>query len=227
MGLFNKEQIPGKNKKIFFFAFATPCLISSKKFRKTALIVVCLSLLVLLVPWWFVLCNTAIAMEQINTTITHEYFSGETDPATADKQPLYSKHAILWKFLAIRISMRDEKAKIKKVINLKETLGNHLIHIMTSFRHGWYLIWSLCPLCLAHSKNSQCFFFFNPPLRIYLLILEREEGKEREREREIETLMWERNMDWLPPICSPIRDQTHNLLVLGAMFQPTVLLSQS
>ena len=38
----------------------------------------------------------------------------------------------------------------------------------------------------------------------YLLVLEREEGRERE------TLMWERNISWLPPISTLLRDSTHN-----------------
>ena len=32
----------------------------------------------------------------------------------------------------------------------------------------------------------------------------------RERERESETLMWETNIDWLPPILTPTEDQTRN-----------------
>lgn len=113
MGLFSEEQIHGKNKKSFFSCvFAISYLISSKKLMKTAVIFVCLSLLMLQVLWWLVLCNTANAAERINATVTGEYFSGETEPTMVDKQPLYSKHAFFWwKFLAIRIYMRDEKAK--------------------------------------------------------------------------------------------------------------------
>ena len=47
-------------------------------------------------------------------------------------------------------------------------------------------------------------FFLNPRLKIYLLILEREEGVEGERERES-------NIDWLPPGGALTRDGTHNL----------------
>ena len=35
--------------------------------------------------------------------------------------------------------------------------------------------------------------------------------REGERETERETLMWEGNIDWLPPICTSTGDQTHNL----------------
>ena len=59
--------------------------------------------------------------------------------------------------------------------------------------------------------------------------LERERKEERERERH----QWERNINWLPPICTPTRywpcnlgmrsdwDQIPNLLVYRMMFQPT------
>ena len=57
--------------------------------------------------------------------------------------------------------------------------------------------------------NNNNLFIFNPHPRICLLILEREEVGERERE----TLMWERNIDWLPLVRSSNRDQTHNLCV--------------
>ena len=49
------------------------------------------------------------------------------------------------------------------------------------------------------------FYFFNPHLRICSLILKRNGGRERERE------MWERSIDWLPPIYTQSRDWTHNL----------------
>ena len=42
------------------------------------------------------------------------------------------------------------------------------------------------------------------------MILEREErGRERKRQRE--TLMWDINIIWLPPIHTPAGDQTGNL----------------
>ena len=49
--------------------------------------------------------------------------------------------------------------------------------------------------------------FFNPHLRICLLIF-------REKDRE-------RNLNWLPPTCTPTGDQTCNLLVYGTTLQPT------
>ena len=45
----------------------------------------------------------------------------------------------------------------------------------------------------------------------------RERGRERERER----WMWERNIDWFPPVHTLIRNWTHNLSVYGKMFQPS------
>ena len=51
--------------------------------------------------------------------------------------------------------------------------------------------------------------------------LEREE--EREREKEKESLMWERNVHWLPPVCVLTEDSTHNLLVYQTL-QPTTRL---
>ena len=53
---------------------------------------------------------------------------------------------------------------------------------------------------------------FSSYLRICLLIWN--------RERERETLMWERNIDHLPPIFTPTRDPTHSPLVYGMMLQP-------
>ena len=62
---------------------------------------------------------------------------------------------------------------------------------------------------------------------MFILIWEREEGGERE------TSIWEKNIDWLLPICTPAGDQNHNLvcaltsnrnlnlLVYGTMLQPT------
>lgn len=38
-----------------------------------------------------------------------------------------------------------------------------------------------------------------------------ERGKGRDRVRERETWVWERNIDWLPPVHSLIRDQSRNL----------------
>ena len=67
----------------------------------------------------------------------------------------------------------------------------------------------------------------------YVLIWEREEGKESERQRGRKTSTWERNLNWLPPVHTLTRDQTHNLgmcsdresssqpfLVYRTMFQP-------
>ena len=34
---------------------------------------------------------------------------------------------------------------------------------------------------------------------------------ERERKKKRETSMWERNINWLPPVCTPTRDQPCNL----------------
>ena len=49
-------------------------------------------------------------------------------------------------------------------------------------------------------------FSFNLHLRTFFLFIAfREEGKERE------ILMWEKTIDWLPPICTWARNQTHNL----------------
>ena len=58
----------------------------------------------------------------------------------------------------------------------------------------------ICPSILNDSFAA--YLFFNPNLKIYLLILEREEGIERERE----TLKWERNINQLPPILTPMGD---------------------
>ena len=58
------------------------------------------------------------------------------------------------------------------------------------------------------------YYFFNPHLRIWLSILEKEG-------RENETSVWERNIDWLPPVHASTGDWTHNLLVYQMTFQPT------
>ena len=57
--------------------------------------------------------------------------------------------------------------------------------------------------------------FFNPHLRMYLLILERKEERVRERETHV------REKHQLPPVCPSTGDQTHNLFgVLDKMMIP-------
>ena len=53
--------------------------------------------------------------------------------------------------------------------------------------------------------NGGTNIFLNPHLRICLLILEGEKGRERK------TLMWERNFDRLPPICDLTGAGIHSL----------------
>ena len=55
--------------------------------------------------------------------------------------------------------------------------------------------------------------FFNPHQSVCLLILEREEGREREN-------INVRNLNWLLPICAPTEDGTHNILVYRTVLQP-------
>ena len=50
-------------------------------------------------------------------------------------------------------------------------------------------------------------FFKSSPEDIFSLLLEREERRGEGRE----TLMWERSVDWLPPVSTWNRDWTHNL----------------
>ena len=49
---------------------------------------------------------------------------------------------------------------------------------------------------------------------------------EREKERDRETMMWERNIHLLPPICFPTWGRTHNLgmQVPGPGIEPTAFL---
>ena len=54
---------------------------------------------------------------------------------------------------------------------------------------------------------------------MYLLILEVEEGREEAGGRE--TLLSERNINWLPPTHVLSRDQIRSLLVYGMKFQLT------
>ena len=49
----------------------------------------------------------------------------------------------------------------------------------------------------------------------------REWGGERKREWERETLMWEKSIDQLPPVCTLTQDRTLDFLVYGTMLQPT------
>ena len=77
----------------------------------------------------------------------------------------------------------------------------------------------------------------HPRMWFTVLILEREDGRERnrgresdidrewdkERDRDRKTL---RNIDWLPPINSLTGDWTHNLSHVWTMHQPTELPSQ-
>ena len=64
---------------------------------------------------------------------------------------------------------------------------------------------------LVHQNflDSFVYLFFYPHPQTYSLLLERGEGRERETGKE--TLMWERNINQLPLICTSTRDQTHNL----------------
>ena len=71
----------------------------------------------------------------------------------------------------------------------------HLVLFIVCFKYS--LISNLQSILLS---ADFLLFFFYPRLRICLLILESGGGSERERERE--PLMWERNIDWLLPICS-------------------------
>ena len=79
--------------------------------------------------------------------------------------------------------------------------------------------------------NSMTFlsFFKNPYLKIRVLILEREGGRERGKERNIDV---RERRDRLPPVCALIGDRTHSLgtcpdrdqylslLVCGMTLQP-------
>ena len=82
---------------------------------------------------------------------------------------------------------------------------------------------------------TYCFYsiFLKNTSRGYIYIFERRrEGGGGEGERERQTVMWERNINSLPPIGTPTKDQTHNLgmcpdqdwarnlLVYGMMLQP-------
>ena len=62
-------------------------------------------------------------------------------------------------------------------------------------------------ICIVHAFNSKLliYLFYSSPEDMFLLISER--GKEKERE----TLMWERNIDQLPPMRALTGDQTCNL----------------
>ena len=83
----------------------------------------------------------------------------------------------------------------------------------------------ILPLRKAYSQvlNSCCHlknFYFNPQPKIYFLLIFREGGRERD-------------IDWLPPICTltggqthtlgmcPAQGRTHHLLVHGMTLQPT------
>ena len=49
-------------------------------------------------------------------------------------------------------------------------------------------------------------FFFNPHLQTFFHCFQGERKGDTERE----TSIWERNIIWLPLLCAPIGDQTHN-----------------
>ena len=89
--------------------------------------------------------------------------------------------------------------------------------------------------CLPLPLTRECFVVRSivlifPPEDMFIDFTERGgEGGERKRERGRETSIGERNirnMDWLPPLSSLTRDQTHNILVSGMTFQPTEPLGQ-
>ena len=60
------------------------------------------------------------------------------------------------------------------------------------------------------TKPYESEFSFFPFLKRFFKIYFEREGKEG-RKRGRETSMCERNIDWLPLLCAPIGDQTHNL----------------
>ena len=53
------------------------------------------------------------------------------------------------------------------------------------------------------------FFFLSLPRTFFHCFIEREEGRERKTERHIN--VWERNINWLPPICTLTGGWAHNL----------------
>lgn len=103
---------------------------------KTALILVHLSLLLLLVPWWFVLCDTAIAIERINTTVTNEYFLGERELAYDRQGASLQQTPKFYEIsLAVRNKMSNEKAKLK-LTKIKGVMN--LIKILEDIYYGFF-----------------------------------------------------------------------------------------
>ena len=61
-------------------------------------------------------------------------------------------------------------------------------------------------LCYPNkTKFGSISFFFYIYFSVRLLTLERQEGREKERNIDV------RNIDWLPPICSPPGNSTHDI----------------
>ena len=103
------------------------------------------------------------------------------------------------------------------------------------------LLFSFCIQGLAKvGLQLWAIFFFQSSHKdlFFLLILKREEGRERKRQRQRwrQTLMWERNIDWLTPtpglkhttlVCSLAGNGTRNLLVYKTMLQPTEHLART
>ena len=104
---------------------------------------------------------------------------------------------------------------------LKERVMQKLIVIGLLISVPFLLLSSILPPQLGDLRQylSFLFIYLNPP-EIHLLI------NLRERKRWQRNRLVERNITWLPPICTFPRDQTDNLLVYGMTRQPTELPGQ-
>ena len=111
-----------------------------------------------------------------------------------------------WAFWGRNIPPIEQRWLFVGLRNLKE----NIIYNFQNNSVRYYLSY----ISIQNMTFDLLVFFFNSSPENMLIDF-------RERGRRKETLMWEKNIDWLPPVCALTRDRTHSPLLHGMMLQPT------
>ena len=101
-------------------------------------------------------------------------------------------------------SLQNSRRSVwKYLLGMKTHLFVLFCSVLCLSRTSWVLSRKCCSKLRTCSASVCHFdFFLSLPEDILPLLLEREEGRER-------TSMQERNIDWLPPVCTWTRDRRH------------------